>query len=32
MAEIHASPDFYPHLPDDLWERITETNYTEFLG
>ena len=32
MAEIHASPDFYPPLPDDLWERITETNYADFLS
>ena len=32
MAEIHLNPDFYPPLPDDLWERITETNYAEFSG
>ena len=32
LKEYHASPNSYPALPDDLWERITETNYTEFLG
>ena len=32
LAEVHAAPDSYPALPDDLWERITEANYAEFLG
>ena len=32
MSEIHTAPDFYPSLPDDLWERITETNYADFSG
>ncbi|MBO7146522.1 MAG: amidohydrolase family protein [Lentisphaeria bacterium] len=32
FAEIHAAPNLYPALPDDLWERITKTNYADFLG
>ena len=32
LSEVHAGPDSYPPLPENLWECITETNYAEFLG
>ncbi len=32
VAESHSEPEYWPQLPDDLWERITDRNFDDFYG
>ena len=32
LEEVRIDPDSFPAIPENLWERITQINYREFLG